>query len=482
MSSCTISKLKAEDQSNQKVKTSPKVSTFLENSDSLEHKSCKGCIGGSSTLDNSLRVRKSVYFLYGAEHLKLKNYYFDIPVVYNSQVKKWIRYFLNKGKPYFIRYSERAGRYAPVMGKILSDAGLPRDLIFLAMAESGFQNKAKSWAKAVGPWQFMPYTGKNFGLKIDWYVDERRDPIKATIAASRYLGNLYERFGSWELAAAAYNAGEGKVGRAVRRYRTENFWKIRKGRYLKSETKNYVPKIMALAIIGKNLQSFGFKDIDFNEPLDFEEVVVPNNTDLVSLSEALQVSFDEIQRLNPELLRWETPPNVEEYTLRVPVGKAAFWDANCKDKDFAANAYQVYKVRGSKATLKQVARKYKIKKPVVLSWLNSNISVNKRLKRGTEVKLPFRVDQTRKEPMYADLYELPSRRVRRRRAYRSLVRIAKRRGRLIKNPSVYYTVQRGDSLWSVSRKSAVPLYTLIKSNLNIINRRMIRAGDRLAIR
>lgn len=447
-----------------------------------EHKSCKGCIDGSASFDAELRVKKHVYFLYGAEHLKLKNYYFDIPVVYNDQVKKWIEYFLNKGKPYFIRYSERAGRYAPVLGKILADYGLPRDLIFLAMAESGFQNNAKSWAKAVGPWQFMPYTGAKFGLKIDWYVDERRDPIKATIAASRYLKELKNRFGAWELAAAAYNAGEGKVGRAVRRYKTENFWQIQQGRYLKSETRNYVPKIMALAIIGKNLESFGFKDIDFHEPLDFEEITIPNNTDLVDLAFALDVEFSEIQRLNPELLRWQTPPNVEEYHLRLPVGKRKAWELVSKDKDFSAVKYQTYIVKSSRSTLADVAKKLKIKKPAVLSWINGNMSVIKHLPRGTEIKTPFRVEQDRKAAMYADLYELPRKSVRIRRTYKGILQKAVKLGSLITNPSVYYTVGKGDSLWTVAKKTGVPLYTLIRSNLVLIQQRMIRAGDRLAIR
>ena len=446
-----------------------------------EFKTCEGCISGSAHFEGEISEKKNVYFLYGAEHLKLKNYYFDIPVVYNKDVKKWMRYFLNRGKDYFIRYSERAGRYAPLMGKILEDSGLPRDLIFLAMAESGFQNNAKSWAKAVGPWQFMPFTGKKFGLKIDWYVDERRDPIKATIAAARYLKFLYNKFGSWELAAAGYNAGEGKVGRAIKRYKTENFWKIKKGRYLKSETKNYVPKIMALAIIGKNLESFGFHEIDFHEPLDFEELEVPNNTDLMKFAQSLDVSFSEIQRLNPELLRWQVPPNVESYRLRVPVGKRNYFAQCCSNEDFGANDYQVYSMR-SRSTLKAVAKKFRIKKPVVLSWINGNMSLNRRLRPGTKVNIPFRVGQSHRAPMYADLYELPSRRLRRRRSYRKRLRVARRNGRKITNPGEYYVVKSGDSLWSVARKTGQDLNTIIRSNLRILNRRRIRPGDRLAIR
>lgn len=437
---------------------------------------------GASVINKPTEHHKKTYFLYGAEHLNLENYYFDIPVVYNDSVKKWMTYFLNRGRGFFERYGARAGRYAPILGKILEEHGLPRDLIFLAMAESGFQTKAKSWARAVGPWQFMPYTGKRFGLKIDWYVDERRDPIKATIAASRYLTKLYKEFGSWELAAAAYNAGEGKVSRAIRRYKTENFWKIRRGRYLKSETKNYVPKIMALAIIGKNLKSFGFEEIDFHEPLDFQEVEVGPATDLFKVAEVLDVEFEEIQRLNPEVLRWFTPPQ-GKYPLRIPVGKKAQLTSLFKShpEKLLASDFMPYKVRGSRSRLSDVARKFKIKDKSVLSWLNG-LTSNKRLSRGQIVLLPFKSGQNIKANMYSDLYERPRKVVRIRRAWKKRIRRALQRGRKIASPSQYYQVRKGDSLWSVSRKTGTSLDTLIVSNYHILKNRRIRAGDRLAIK
>ena len=142
---------------------------------------------GSAEIEKHEEHQSGTYFLYGAEHLGLENNYFDIPVKYNKQVKKWINYFTGRGRKSFLRYSSRAGRYAPVMAKILEEYGLPKDLIFVAMAESGFRNTAKSWAKAVAPWQFMPFTGRKFGLKIDWYVDERRDPIKAPVSLPRNI-------------------------------------------------------------------------------------------------------------------------------------------------------------------------------------------------------------------------------------------------------------------------------------------------------
>ncbi len=435
---------------------------------------------GSANIEDPRQHARKTYYLYGAEHLKLENYYFDFPVVYNKAVQKWIHYFLNRGRGFFERYSARAGRYAPLMGKILEEEGLPRDLIFLAMAESGFQNKAKSWAKAVGPWQFMPYTGKRYGLEVNWYIDERRDPIKATVAASKYLKKLYNDFGAWELAAAAYNAGEGKMSRAIRRYGTENFWRLRRGRYLKSETKNYVPKIMALAIIGKNLKTFGFDDIEFHDPLDFEEIVVPGNTDLIELSKDLGIRFEDLHYINPEIMRWYIPSHIKEYRLRIPVGKKELW-SSLDPMLYQAEFFQTYKIRGRHSRLSDVAKKFKVKK-YVMRDLNPDYSSDKIMARGAMVKLPFRVGQDGKEPMYADLYEKPRKSVLRKRRYNYRIRLAKKRGTRITNPKEYYIVKRGDSLWSVARKTGTSLDTLIVSNLNLIQKRRIREGDKLVVR
>lgn len=442
----------------------------------------EGQMVGSSSIKQRETNKRHVYFLYGAEHLNLKNYYFDIPVVFNKTVQGWIKYFLGRGKKHFIRYTERAGRYAPVLGKILENSGLPRDLIFLAMAESGFHNNAKSWAKAVGPWQFMPFTGRKYGLQIDWYLDERRDPLKATIAAAKYLSDLYDLFGSWELAAAAYNAGEGKISRAIRRYRTRNFWELRRGRYLRRETKNYVPKIMALAIIGKNLESFGFTDVKFERPLDFDEITVSGNTDLYQVGEVLDVDFTMLKKLNPELMRWVTPLAHETYKLRVPVGKRQIYEQCCAHLNLLAKDFQEYTVPArQRITLRQVGRKFRIKYTSVLEQLNG-ISAQMALSRGTKIILPFHRDHSRKESMYADLYELPRRSVRRAKSYRSRVRLAKLRGKKISSPSGFYIVKKGDTLWSIARKMGLSLDTLIASNLNIVQGRMIRVGDRLVVR
>lgn len=440
---------------------------------------CINCIKGSAARAELKEAEKKVYYLFGAEHLKLDNYYFDIPVVYNAATKKWIDYFTGRGRELFRRYSERAGRYAPVMAKILDDNKMPKDLIYLAMAESGFQNHAKSWAKAVGPWQFMPYTGKTYGLRIDWFIDERRDPIKATEAASRYLKKLYRQFGSWELACASYNAGEGKIGRAIRRYGTKNFWKLRRGRYLKAETKNYVPKIMALAIIGKNLKAFNFEEVDFHKTLDFEEITVAESTDLYHIAKYLGVEFAEMKKFNPEIRRWNTPAG-ENYTLRVPVGKKVVWQKlNQEETQILATNYKNYSMRG-RSSLKDVAKKFKL--PIrVLASIN-DVPVHRKLDPNSVVKLPFRDDHSNKHSMYADLYDKPRRSTLRRRRYRRLIRRGMQRGKDIGSPSEYYTVKKGDNLWNVARKTGTSLNTLIRSNSRLLKRRQIMPGDKLAIR
>jgi membrane-bound lytic murein transglycosylase D len=470
-------------QSSHESKTDDKK-TAQTNGNRIQHhlvetgiSTCDDCIVGSSH-QGTFASPLQVYELVGADHLNLKNTHFDIPVVWNKDVKKWVSYFTGRGREYFGRYAERGGRYAPVLSKILAENGLPRDLIYLAMAESGFQNHAKSWAKAVGPWQFMSFTGKKYGLDIDWYKDERRDPLKASAAAAGYLKDLYDLFGSWELATAGYNAGEGKIGRAIQRYGTRDFWKLTNGRYLKPETKNYVPKIMALAIIGKNLSSFGFNEISFDQPLDYEEIAVPPQADLYEIARILEVEFDEIKKFNPELIRWQTPALVDSYKLRIPVGAKEKWDQYSAKEEVTVDRYFKYTVQGF-SSLDKVAQKYRLPTEV-LKQLNPELA-HAKIATNTEVKLPFRENHAPYHEMYSDLKE-PSRRwfKSKRSYYRTIASV--RGGKSIKNPKQFYVVKKGDTLWHISRKTGVPMETIIRSNSNLVNRRQVMPGDKLAIR
>ncbi|MBI4041517.1 MAG: transglycosylase SLT domain-containing protein [Deltaproteobacteria bacterium] len=283
---------------------------------------------------------------------------FDIPIVVNQEVDNFIRYFQKQHRKHFVRWLSRSSRYIPVMKEILSEHGLPTDLVYLAMIESGFNHQAQSWAHAVGPWQFIRGTAKRYGLKTNWWIDERRDPIKSTVAAAQYLRDLYDMFDSWFLAAAGYNAGENKIKRAIQRHKTQDFWEMTRYRYLKRETKQYIPKLIATVLIAKNPEKYGFIDVEYKDPWAFDLVVVNRPVDLRKAASALDVSFEDLKYLNPELQRWCTPPDVEEYTLRIPEGKKetflTHYDAIVpKEKTI----FHVHKIT-SGDTLYRIARKY----------------------------------------------------------------------------------------------------------------------------
>ncbi len=249
---------------------------------------------------------------------------YDIPIEVQPLVVEYIRFFQGPGRKWFRKWMSRSTRYIPVMQPILEQKKVPRDTVYLAMIESGFSSKAYSWAHAAGPWQFISSTGKLFGLRQDFWVDERRDPIKSTHAAADYLLQLKRQLGHWYLAWAGYNAGGNKLKRMVQKRGTTDFWALCEGRGLAKETKHYVPKLMAAALIAKHPEAFGFSldEFEFQPPLEFDEVKVTHATDLEIIARAAGVSVDEIKDLNPELKRWCTPPASEEkpYLLRVPKG------------------------------------------------------------------------------------------------------------------------------------------------------------------
>ena len=246
---------------------------------------------------------------------------FDIPVVVNPWVEKWMRYFLGSGEKWFARYQSRRARYEPMMLELLAEAGLPQDLIFLSMIESGFSNHARSYASAVGLWQFMAPTGRAYGLRIDYWADERTDPEASTKAAIAYLKDLYELQGDWYLAWASYNAGPGRVNRAIQRHGTRNFWVIAEQDTLHEETRNYVPKILAAAIIGKHPERYGFGEVEPKPELVYQSVEVQGAVTLDVIARCAGVTEADVEALNPALLRGSTPP--EGTTMvHLPLGTA----------------------------------------------------------------------------------------------------------------------------------------------------------------
>jgi membrane-bound lytic murein transglycosylase D len=253
---------------------------------------------------------------------------FDVPIQTNRQVRAYLVYFSTERKEIIRRYLARSSRYLPLIKEIFQENGLPEDLAYLAMVESGFNPHAYSRAHACGMWQFIKGTGLRYGLAIDSYVDERRDPEKSTRAAAKYLLDLYKQFGSWYLAAASYNCGEGRVQRELDQSSHKNFWDLSDHQCLPNETKNYVPQMIAATIIAKNPEKFGFKNVPYLPPLKYERVKVDEPTSLKATAVAINVPLEEIQMLNPELRRGITPPDTPSYTLNLPLGSTELFARN----------------------------------------------------------------------------------------------------------------------------------------------------------
>ena len=247
-----------------------------------------------------------------------------LPLHLNSQVARWIDEFRTTRRDEFQSLLHRSGVFEPLIRRKLRDRGMPEELLYLAMMESGLSPRAVSRVSAVGLWQFMGPTAEQFGLRVDDYVDERRDPVRATDAALGYLQWLHDRFGSWYLAAAAYNAGPGRLERILnlhadgRRGDEDLYWEVL--RHLPRETREYVPRIVAATIVASEAEAFGF-DRSTAEAYEYEMVFVPGETRLATVAESLDVDARVVRDLNPHLIRGMTPPD-ELYGVRVPRGKA----------------------------------------------------------------------------------------------------------------------------------------------------------------
>jgi len=248
---------------------------------------------------------------------------FDIPVDFNVRVMTFIDAYSGKRADWTARALTRSGAWLPMIREIFAEEGVPLDLAYMAMIESGYRHNARSRVGAIGMWQFMRGTARRYGLLCNSFVDERLDPERATRAAARYLRDLHEEFGHWHLAMAAYNSGEGRVRRAIRRAGTRDFWEIAGTRHLPRETRNFVPAILAAAVIGKSPEKFGFGEVVPNDPIPYEKVEVPSVTHVDVIARCCSVTGSEIRALNPALISLQTPPGHHPYEVRVPVGTTA---------------------------------------------------------------------------------------------------------------------------------------------------------------
>jgi peptidoglycan lytic transglycosylase D len=311
----------------------------------------------------------------------------DLPIEINDRVLNFVDYYQNgRGRTFIELGLERAGKYQSMIEDILKEEGVPQDLIYLCQAESAFLPRAVSRAKAKGMWQFISSRGKEYGLKQNWWIDERSDPEKSTRAAARHLKDLYGEFGDWYLAMAAYNAGPMRIQRAMDKTGATSFWQLADKKALPKETINYVPTILALSIIGKNPEKYGFT-VEPEPPLETERVTVDKATDLRVIAEAIHVAVDDLRTLNPQVLRGTTPPDDPDFELVLPKGYSEAFIKEVATLPASKRVLFRYHIVVRNDTLSSVARKY----GTTVSQLTqaNNISVRKPLRIGQELLIPM---------------------------------------------------------------------------------------------
>lgn len=317
----------------------------------------------------------------------------------NERVQKWIDYFTGPNRDAFERFLARGSRYRAMVEKTLSEYGVPKEFYYLAMIESGYVTSAVSTAKAVGIWQFVRGTARRYGLRCDGWADERRDPVRATRAAAEYLRDLHNVFGSWRLAMAAYNAGEGRILSAIMRGKTRDFWTLAEKRVLPSETMDYVPKFLAAAIIGESPEKYGLSVRAEEENWEVAHVEVPPRVRLAALSKKTGVPLPALQASNPHLLKGVVPPGAGRYALAVPADLATRLEpvalvlkpGKPLSSDEAAEPARVHVVKRGE-TLSSIGRKYglsvaKLKRMNGLK--SSRVSAGRRLKLEADEPSPL---------------------------------------------------------------------------------------------
>lgn len=394
----------------------------------------------------------------------------DIPIPTNDRVLRYVELFQGRLREFLAEGLSRGVQYLPMIQATFRAEGLPLDLAYIPLIESAFKPSALSRAKARGVWQFMRGTALENGLKADWYLDERADPVKATQAAAKYLKTLHGMFEDWHLAMASYNGGPGRVKRALTRSRKNDFWKLSAStRYLPRETRDYVPMILAAVIIAKNPAQYGF-DIVPTPATPTETVTVPPALDLRRVAEWAGVPVDDIQKLNPEFRRWTTPVKAGEYTIKVPDGTA---DRVREGLATAApnrlNALQFHTVKRGE-TLATIARKLRVNRSDLAEA--NYLRTTSRVKAGQKLLIP-------RMPSAALLARASSGELEK--AAEAIVGdVLAETSAIADEPAArIYRVRRGDTLYAIARRTGTTIDQL--KSWNNLRGSNLKIGARLLI-
>lgn len=397
----------------------------------------------------------------------------SFPIAMNSRVLSYVQAFQGSLRPFLTDGLTRAGRYLPMIERVFREEGVPLELAYVPLIESAFKPSAKSRVSAQGVWQFMVPTARDFGLRYDWFIDERSDPEKSTVAAARYLKMLHKIFdGDWALALASYNGGQGRVQRAVRNSGINDFWGLTTGPgWLPRETREYVPMIMAAMVIAKNPQHYGF-NLTPLEPLAYDRVKVPGAVDLRRVAEWTGVSLDDIEGLNPELRRWTTPVNYAGYELKVPVGRGMQLAERLAKADPAElAAFKRYNVRRGE-TLAGIANKHRISRSELA--VANGLGTRARLRAGQTLIIPRPGSSALANASASSRASSAS-------ASSGSKRTVARASRTTSAPrTITYRVKKGDTLSRIAARHDVSVADLRKWNR--LRGSSIKVGARLTIR